>query len=87
MVSDTGTQAGRPAPPYERTLFTCRREPEIAALLEELAARAPGIAISSRPGADGVRARLEIVLAARDERRLDAAASWLAERLPGQPAA
>jgi molybdopterin-biosynthesis enzyme MoeA-like protein len=73
----------------KRTLFTNRWESEIATLLEELAAVAPGVAIGSYPKKDpgGTRAWVEIVLKGRDEMQLDAAASWLAQRLPGQPTA
>ena len=77
----------RRAPAWRRTLFTSRWESEIAALLEELAARAPGVAIGSYPKKDETRAWVEIVLKSRDEKKLEAAAAWLAERLPGQPAA
>ncbi|HWR97359.1 MAG TPA: molybdopterin-binding protein [Candidatus Methanoperedens sp.] len=70
-----------------RTLFTNRWESEIAALLEELAERAPGVAIGSYPKSDETRHWVEIVLKSRDEARLAAAAAWLAQRLPGQPAA
>lgn len=77
----------RRPPVLRRTLFTDRWESEIATLLEELAARAPGVAIGSYPKKGDGRVWVEIVLKARDEARLDAAAAWLAERLPGQPAA
>jgi molybdopterin-biosynthesis enzyme MoeA-like protein len=77
----------RRPPVLRATLFTNRWESEIATLLEELAARAPGVAIGSYPKKDGERAWVEIVLKSRDKRRLDAATAWLAERLPGQPAA
>jgi len=86
MVGDTGNQAAA-APPLRRTLFTSRREFEVAALLEEMAARAPGVTINAHPGEDRGRTLLGIVLTSRDEGRLEAAAAWLAERLPGQPAA
>jgi molybdenum cofactor synthesis domain-containing protein len=75
-------------PPAQRhTLFTDRWESEIAALLEELAARAPGVAIGSYPKRDGARHWVEVVLKSHDAASLEAAAAWLAERLPGQPAA
>jgi molybdopterin-biosynthesis enzyme MoeA-like protein len=77
----------RRAPLLKRTLFTSRWESEIALLLEELAARAPGVAIGSYPKKDERRVWVEIVLKSHDEARLEAAAAWLAERLPGQPAA
>ena len=77
----------RRAPTLKRTLFTSRWESEIAALREELAARAPGVAIGSYPKKDETRAWVEIVLKSRDVDKLEAAAAWLAERLPGQPAA
>jgi molybdenum cofactor synthesis domain-containing protein len=77
----------RRPPLLKRTLFTSRWESEIAALLEELAARAPGVAIGSYPKRDESRVWVEIVLKSRDEARLEAASSWLAARLPGQPAA
>jgi molybdopterin-biosynthesis enzyme MoeA-like protein len=77
----------RRAPKLRRTLFTSHWESEIAALLEELAARAPGVAIGSYPKNDDTRAWVEIVLKSRDEKKLEAAAAWLAERLPGQPTA
>lgn len=77
----------RRPPAQRRTLITSRWESEIAALLEELAARAPGVAIGSYPKSDGSRHWVEIVLKSRDAPGLDAAAAWLAERLPGQPAA
>jgi molybdopterin-biosynthesis enzyme MoeA-like protein len=70
-----------------RTLFTSRWESEIAALLEELAERVPGVAIGSYPKRDGSRHWVEIVLKSHDAAGLDAAAAWLAARLPGQPAA
>jgi molybdenum cofactor synthesis domain-containing protein len=70
-----------------RTLFTSRWESEIASLLEELAERAPSVGIGSYPKREGERHWVEIVLKSRDAARLEAAASWLAERLPGQPAA
>jgi len=70
-----------------RTLFTSLWESEIAALLEELAARAPGVAIGSYPKKDETHAWVEIVLKSRDGKKLEAAAAWLAERLPGQPTA
>jgi len=76
----------RRPPGQRRTLFTSRWESEIAALLEELAERAPGIGIGSYPKSDGTRHWVEIVLKSRDAARLDAAAAWLGERLPGQPA-
>jgi molybdopterin-biosynthesis enzyme MoeA-like protein len=77
----------RRAPVLRRTFFTSLWESEIASLLEELAARAPGVAIGSYPKKDETRSWVEIVLKSRDERKLEAAAAWLAERLPGQPAA
>jgi len=77
----------RRAPLIRRTLFTSRWESEIATLLEELAARAPGVAIGSYPKKDGERVWVEVVLKSHDEGKLEAAAAWLAERLPGQPAA
>jgi molybdopterin-biosynthesis enzyme MoeA-like protein len=77
----------RRPPLLKRVLFTNRWESEIATLLEELAARAPGVAIGSYPKKDETRVWVEVVLKSRDEARLDAAAAWLAERLPGQPAA
>ena len=77
----------RRAPLLRRTLFTNRWESEFATLLEELAARAPGVAIGSYPKKDSSRIWVEVVLKSRDETKLDAAAVWLAERLPGQPAA
>jgi molybdopterin-biosynthesis enzyme MoeA-like protein len=76
----------RRTPLLRRTLFTSRWESEIAALLEELAERAPGVAIGSYPKRDGERHWVEVVLKSRDAARLEAAAAWLAERLPGQPA-
>ena len=75
------------APLLRRTLFTSRWESEIAVLLEELAARAPGVAIGSYPKKDESRTWVEIVLKSRDAALLASAASWLADRLPGQPAA
>jgi len=77
----------RRAPLFRRTLFTNRWESEIALLLEELAARAPGVSIGSYPKKDETRIWVEIVLKSHDEARLETAASWLAERLPGQPTA
>jgi molybdopterin-biosynthesis enzyme MoeA-like protein len=77
----------RRAPILRRVLFTSCWESEIAALLEELAARAPGVAIGSYPKREGERAWVEIVLKGKQEAALDAAAAWLGERLPGQPAA
>jgi len=77
----------RRAPLLRRTLFTNRWESEIATLLEELAARAPGVAIGSYPKKDENRVWVEVVLKSRDEAKLEAAAAWLAERLPGQPKA
>jgi molybdenum cofactor synthesis domain-containing protein len=77
----------RRAPLLKRTYFTDRRESEIAALLEELAARAPGVAIGSYPKEERGRAWVEIVLKSRDGGKLEAAGGWLAERLPGQPRA
>ncbi len=77
----------RRPPVLRRTLFTSRWESEIAALLEELAARAPGVAIGSYPRKDDTRSWVEVVLKSRDAARLEAATTWLAERLPGQPAA
>jgi molybdenum cofactor synthesis domain-containing protein len=77
----------RRAPFLKRVLFTTRRESEIATLLEELAARAPGVAIGSYPKREGDRFWVELVLKAKDARALEEAAAWLAERLPGQPAA
>lgn len=77
----------RRAPMLKRTLFTSRWESEIAALLEELAARAPDVAIGSYPKQDGSRNWVEIVLKSRDQARLEDATSWLAARLPGQPTA
>jgi molybdenum cofactor synthesis domain-containing protein len=75
-------------PPFlKRTLFTSRRESEIAGLLEELAARAPGVGIGSYPKKDATRVWVELVLTSKDAAALDAAAAWLAERLPGQPTA
>jgi molybdopterin-biosynthesis enzyme MoeA-like protein len=75
----------RRAPMLRRTLFTSLWESELAALLEELSERAPGVAIGSYPKQDPERHWVEIVLKSRDAARLDAAAAWLAERLPGQP--
>jgi hypothetical protein len=43
------------------------------------------VAIGSYPKKDETRAWVEIVLKSRDETKLEAAAAWLAERLPGQP--
>jgi len=77
----------RGAPRQRRTLFTNRWESEIAALLEELAARSPEVAIGSYPKREGDRQWVEIVLKARDETALERATAWLAERLPGQPTA
>lgn len=77
----------RRAPVLRNTLVTSLWESEFAALLEELAERAPGVAIGSYPKKDGTRAWVEIVLKSRDKTRLEAATAWLAERLPGQPAA
>jgi molybdenum cofactor synthesis domain-containing protein len=77
----------RRPPLLRRTLFTSLWESEIAALLEELSERAPGVAIGSYPKQDAGRHWVEIVLKSRDALRLEAAAAWLAERLPGQPAA
>lgn len=77
----------RRAPLLRRTLYTSRWESEIAILLEELAARAPGVAIGSYPKRDESRVWVEIVLKSRDEDKLESATAWLAERLPGQPAA
>ena len=77
----------RRPPAQRRTLFTDRWESEIAALLEELAERAPGVSIGSYPKRDEGRHWVEIVLKSHDGARLEAAAAWLAERLPGQPAA
>jgi len=77
----------RRAPLLKRTLFTSRWESEIAALLEELAARSPGVAIGSYPKKDERHVWVEIVLKSRDETLLEAAASWLSDRLPGQPTA
>lgn len=74
-------------PALRRTLFTNRWESEIATLLEELAERVPGVAIGSYPKKDGARHWVEIVLKSRDAARLETAAAWLGERLPGQPAA
>ena len=86
MVSEAAGPAGH-APLHGRTLFTSRPEAEVAALLGELGARSPGVAIRSRPPAGRACGWLEIELASSDERRLDAAVHWLAQRLPGQPAA
>jgi molybdopterin-biosynthesis enzyme MoeA-like protein len=77
----------RRPPAFKRILLTDRRESEIAMLLEELAQRAPGVAIGSYPKKDETRSWVEIVLKSRDATRLQAAAGWLAERLPGQPVA
>ena len=77
----------RGAPLLKRTLFSNRWESEIATLLEELAARAPGVAIGSYPKKTEGRPSVEIVLKSRDGAKLEAAAAWLAERLPGQPTA
>lgn len=77
----------RRPPLLRRTLFTSRWESEIATLLEELALRAPGVAIGSYPKKGDGRAWVEIVLKSHDEAKLEAATAWLAERLPGQPAA
>ncbi len=77
----------RRTPMLRRILFTNRWESEIAALLEELATRAPGVAIGSYPKKEEGRAWVEVVLKSRDEGKLEAAVAWLAERLPGQPAA
>ena len=65
----------RRAPLLKRTLFTNRWESEIATLLEELAARAPGVAIGSYPKKDEGRTWVEIVLKSRDEGKLEAAAA------------
>jgi molybdopterin-biosynthesis enzyme MoeA-like protein len=77
----------RRPPLLRRTLFTRLWESEIAALLEELSERAPGVAIGSYPKQDAGRHWVEIVLKSRDAVRLEAAAAWLVERLPGQPTA
>ena len=86
MSGNLGTQ-----PPgaldHQRTLFSSRREYEIASLIVEVAARAPGVVISTRPHDDHGQTLVGIVLTSPDEGRLQAAAAWLAERLPGQPAA
>lgn len=76
----------RQAPFLKRTLFTSRWESEVAPLLEELAAAAPGVRIGSYPKREADRVWVEIALSGKDERALDAAARWLADRLPGQPA-
>jgi molybdenum cofactor synthesis domain-containing protein len=77
----------RRAPLLRNTLITSLWESEFAALLEELAERAPGVAIGSYPKKDGARAWVQIVLKSRDPQRLEKATAWLAERLPGQPTA
>ena len=77
----------RGAPQLRRTLFTSRWESEIASLLEELAGRAPGVAIGSYPKEDQGRTWVEIVLKSREAGKLEAASDWLATRLPGQPQA
>ena len=77
----------RRAPVLRTTLVTSLWESEFASLLEELAGRAPGVAIGSYPKKDGARAWVEVVLKSRDKERLEKATAWLAERLPGQPTA
>lgn len=77
----------RGAPFLRQTLYTSRWESDIAPLLEEAAARFPDVAVGSYPKRDGDGWRVQIVLKARDARPLEAAAAWLGERLPGQPAA
>jgi len=77
----------RGEPLHRVTLVTGRWESEIAALLEELAAREPAVAIGSYPKRDGERRWVEVVLKSRDETALGRAAAWLGGRLPGQPSA
>lgn len=74
----------RRAPFERRTLFTTVLESEIAGLLEELAAAHPAVGIGSYPKGDDAERYVEVVLKGKDARALDAAAAWLAERLPGQ---
>jgi len=86
MNGNLGTQ-----PPgalrHQRTLFSSRPEYEIASLIAEVTARAPGVVISTRPRDNREQTLVGIVLTSPDEGRLEAAAAWLAERLPGQPTA
>jgi hypothetical protein len=84
MVREDGTPAA--GAPHTRTLFTVRRAHEIAPLLEELAGRAPRVTIHVPAKGDDDSVLLAIVLSSPDEAGLEAAAGWLAERLPGQPA-
>jgi len=77
----------RREPFLERTLVTRRYESEIAHLLEELAARHPRLRIGSYPKKDDGGYYVLLVLKSKDEEDLLAAHAWLAERLPGQPAA
>jgi hypothetical protein len=85
MAKEPGMPAATPT--HTRTLFTIWRARVIAPLLEELAARAPRVAIEVPAKSDDGGVLLAIVLSSPDETRLEAAAGWLAERLPGQPAA
>lgn len=74
-------------PFQSRVLITYCRESEIATLLEELDGRLPEVRIGSYPKKDGEQHRVEIVLRSKNLEKLEEAASWLAERLPGQPTA
>ncbi len=77
----------RRSPFLSRTLTSRVFESEIAHLLEELATRAPEVSIGSYPKKDDDGYFVQIVLKSKDEEKLDRAAAWLAERLPGQPTA
>ncbi len=77
----------RREPFKSRMLTTSCFESEIATLLEELFRKYPGVRIGSYPKNDGEAYFVEIVLKSKNEKTLEAAFTWLAERLPGQPAA
>ncbi len=77
----------RQEPFQSRVLISHCLESEIAELLEELHGRHPGVKIGSYPKLDDGRYRVEIVLQSKNGKHLGEAASWLEERLPGQPTA
>jgi molybdopterin-biosynthesis enzyme MoeA-like protein len=77
----------RREPFRSRVLNTSVFESEIATLLEEMSRGYPAVRIGSYPKKDGERHYVEIVLKSKNEPELEKAFSWLADRLPGQPAA
>ena len=77
----------RREPFRSRVLNTSVFESEIAVLLEEMSRLCPDVRIGSYPKKDGDRHYVEIVLKSKNEPELEKAFAWLAERLPGQPAA